>query len=112
MAERREIKWDNVLPKSRELVLLEELLKIYQSKPSKEIASVSLGESLRISEGPGKELSERKHLKGIIQIGTEKILELEPDDSDIPFLKEPNPEFKQYDFALSKMDFVGGSAYE
>lgn len=79
---RKQIKWEKTLSKSREAILLEELIKIYQSKGNAGGLSVSAGDSIRISEGNG-ELSEQKRLAKIIQIGGEKIVNLEPTNDRI-----------------------------
>ena len=76
---RKETQWEKVVPKSREELLLEELIKLYQSKQKPGSLSASVGDSVRISE-KGVGLSEQKRLARIIQIGGEKILDLEPAD--------------------------------
>lgn len=88
----KETKWEKILPKSRETILLEELIKIYQNKRRVEDSYVSVGDSVRIFGGDGEELSERKRLAKIIRIGAEKILELEPDDNNDPFFYLPDTE--------------------
>lgn len=76
---RKEANWEKVVPKSKEEILLEGLIKIYQSRRKPGNLSVSAGDSVRISERDGG-LSEQKRLARIIQIGREKILDLEPTD--------------------------------
>lgn len=79
---RQEAEWEKVLPKSREELLLEELLKLYRAKEKG--GAVSEGDLIRV--GDGKELSERKRLMRVRQMGAEKILDLEPadDNASIP----------------------------
>lgn len=81
----KEIKWEKVLPKSKEMILMEELIKIYQSRGKMENISASVGDSVRVSGSDEKGLSEKKRLVKITQIGAEKILELEPADNNDPF---------------------------
>lgn len=76
---RKETTWEKVIPKSREEILLEELIKLYQRRQNPGSLSVSAGDSVRISERDGG-LSEQKRLARIIQIDGEKILDLEPTD--------------------------------
>lgn len=81
---RKEAKWEKVLPKSKEVLLLEELIRIYQAKERRKDISIFVGDSVRVSGINGEDMSERKYLTKITQIGFEKILELESTDNNDP----------------------------
>jgi len=82
----KETKRARAFDKSEEEVLLEKLFKLYfklyQNKKKMEGISASVGDSVRIFGRDEEKYSQRKRLTKIIQIGTEKIIELEPDDSN------------------------------
>ena len=81
---KKETKWNKVLPKSKELALLEELIAMYQHKAKAESSYASVGNHVRLYKN-GKEIfPERQQLKSISTFGTEKIIELVSDDYDAP----------------------------
>lgn len=96
---RKETKWEKVLPKNREAILLEELVKLYQSRLKPGGLSVSVGDSVRVSGSNGERLSERKCLTKITQIGAEKILELGTIDNEDLFsnVSDIDIDFPQYE---------------
>lgn len=78
----KEISWEKVLPKSKETILLEKLIKIYQDKEKKGAFSASKGDSGHVSRGDGERSSERKRFAKNTQTGAEEILESESADND------------------------------
>lgn len=103
---KKEIMWEKVLPKSRETVLLEELIRIYQSKEKPGDITASVGDSVRVSESDGERLSERKRLVKITQIGAEKILELEPTDNNYSFSYSDHIYKSPIDIPIDRNEFA------
>ena len=83
---KKETKWNKVLPKSRELALLEELITRYQHKAKAESSSVSVGNYVHLYKNGKEVFPERQKFKSISTFCAEKIIELDSDDYYAPVL--------------------------
>lgn len=85
----KEMKWEKIIPKSQEIQVMEKLIDLLErNKKREELLTLSPSEKIRIKYGD--EYSEAKRLKAVssVQMGLEreKLIELEPDDSnDSPY---------------------------
>lgn len=98
---REEIKWEKVLPKNKETLLLEELIKTYRSK-EKEISAL-VGDYVRVSGITEEGVSDRRRLTKITQIGAEKLLDLEPADDNIPIFDADISDISDIDIYISPL---------
>lgn len=81
---KKEAKWSKVLPKSREMALLEELITMYQRRAKAEDSSVSVGDYVHLYKNGKEVFLDKQQLKGICTFGAEKIIELDSDDDNAP----------------------------